>query len=293
MRGKSIKYVLVTVVLLALGLGVGRLSAAAPPAAGGTLDSPGPPGTTLSYTLADIYDRLNGGTEGTRSVFTEPASGPTVGTGHTLDEVMAIAPAVDDTSGATQADVLAGKTAWGLTSGEWGPITGTCPLAPVPKTGQTVSYATGDDGDLEEGVAWPSPRFITSTTGIVTDALTGLVWLQDADCLGARTWADALTQIENLNSGTNFGCDNYTAGTFGDWRLPNVRELHSLIDYTQYSPALPSGHPFTGVRSGAYWSSTTYADTTSYAWDVGLGYGNVYPGSKADADYVWPVRGGQ
>jgi hypothetical protein len=297
MRGKNIKYLLVVAVLLALGFGMGRLSAAAPRAAEGTLDAPGSPEETFSYTLADIYNRLNDGTQGARGAFTEPGAGPTVGTGHTLDEVMAIAPAVDDTNGATQADVLAGKTAWGLTSGEWGPITGTygglAYPAPVPKTGQTASYAFGDDGHLEKGVAWPSPRFITSTTGVVTDTLTGLVWLQDAGCLGLWAWADALTQIAYLRSGTDFSCDNYAAGTFGDWRLPNVRELQSLVDYSQYGRALLSGHPFTGVQSSSYWSGTTYAGDTSYAWNVWLGSGTVDTSSKTHARYVWPVRGGQ
>jgi hypothetical protein len=45
----------------------------------------------------------------------------------------------------------------------------------LPETGQTTSYATGDDGDLEMGVAWPSPRF-TVSGDCVTDNLTGLMW---------------------------------------------------------------------------------------------------------------------
>ena len=47
--------------------------------------------------------------------------------------------------------------------------------APVPKTGFTGSVATGDDGDLKKGVAWPSPRFTDHGNGTVTDKLTGLV----------------------------------------------------------------------------------------------------------------------
>jgi hypothetical protein len=319
MRGKNVKYVLVVVVLLALGFGVGRLSAAAPRAAGGTLDSPGPPGTTLSYTLADIYNRLNDGTEGTRGAFTEPGTGPTVGTGHTLDEVMAIAPAVDDTNGAVQADVLAGKTAWGLTSGEWGPITGTYggPAYPgqVPKTGQTDCYKSaspwgtctcgdvdcpsGQDGDLEKGVAWHSPRFITSTTGVVTDTLTGLVWLQNANCIpthypgfdadGLVTWQQALDFVAGINAGTYPNC----GASLTDWRLPNVRELHSLEDYSQYDPVLPSGHPFTGVQSDGYWSSTTIAGGGNLVWYVSLYGGTVDGTTKSYVYYVWPVRGGQ
>ncbi|MCW9078616.1 MAG: hypothetical protein OQK74_05525, partial [Gammaproteobacteria bacterium] len=46
------------------------------------------------------------------------------------------------------------------------------PPAPVAKTGQTSSWAPGDDGDLEKGVAWPSPRFTDNLDGTVTDNLT-------------------------------------------------------------------------------------------------------------------------
>ena len=309
------KYTLIFVVLLALGFdvlafGVGRLSAAP-----GTLDSPGPPGSTLSYTLEDIYSRLNDGTAGSPSTWTEPATGPTVGTGHTLSETMAIAPEVDDTNGAIQGDVLAGKTFWGLTSGQWGLLTGTGSTAtypaPVPKTGQTTSYATGDDRDLEKGVAWPTPRFTDNGDGTVTDNLTGLIWLKNANCANAtRNWATALTDVAQLNTdGTMNGNDCGDTSNGGshqtDWRLPNVRELQSLVHYGVYSPAVPNtagtarwaeGDPFTGVQSSpgsGYWSSTTVALDSSYAWGVTLFVGGVLGGGKASTTYVWPVRGGQ
>ena len=54
-------------------------------------------------------------------------------------------------------------------------------LFPVEKTGQTTSYATGDDGDLEKGLAWPNPRFTDNEDGTVTDNLTGLIWLKNAN----------------------------------------------------------------------------------------------------------------
>lgn len=42
----------------------------------------------------------------------------------------------------------------------------------LPKTGQTTSYAIGDDGDIQAGVAWPYPRFTTNATDTtVTDNL--------------------------------------------------------------------------------------------------------------------------
>ena len=156
--------------------------------------------------------------------------------------------------------------------------------APVEKTGQTTSYAAGDDGDLEKGVAWPSPRFTANTggeTGTVTDNLTGLMWAQNANAAGTETWAEALTY-----------CNDLSLGGHDDWRLPNVKELQSLIDYGRYSPALPSGHLFSGVQSYRYWSSTTWAYYTGYAWSVSLYSAHGSSDCKTYYYYVWPVRGG-
>ena len=63
----------------------------------------------------------------------------------------------------------------------------------LPKTGQTTSYATGDDGYIEAGVAWSSPRFTNNGNGAMTDNLTGLVWSQNANLPAAlKTWHQAL-----------------------------------------------------------------------------------------------------
>ncbi len=163
-------------------------------------------------------------------------------------------------------------------------------LAPVEKTGQTTSYATGDDGDRGKGAAWPVPRFMDNDNGTVTDNLTGLIWLHNAKCLGAVTWSQALTVCNALNDGE---CGLTDGSSEGDWRLPNVKELQSLIDFGNYDPALPSGHPFSGVRSNYCWSSTTFADCPDFAWSVNLNNGAVSFGNKSGSFYVWPVRGGQ
>jgi hypothetical protein len=160
--------------------------------------------------------------------------------------------------------------------------------APVEKSGQTSSNATGDDGDKEEGIAWPNPRFTDNGDGTVTDNLTGLIWLQNANSFGQRSWADALSDCNSLADGAAGLTDGSVAG---DWRLPNVKELQSLIDYSNYNPVLPTGYPFTGVQSSYYWSSTTSANYTGGAWGVSMNFGYVGYNIKVDNRYVWPVRG--
>jgi hypothetical protein len=182
----------------------------------------------------------------------------------------------------------------------------------VPQTGQVISYTVGDDGDLEMGVDWiTSTRFITGTTGttgvtvVVTDTLTGLVWLQDSNCIaneypgfdnddtsgdGKVTWQHALDFVAGI---TVTGSYSNCAAGFSDWRLPNVREMQSLIDYGEYNPDLPDGHPFTGGPFSNYWSSTTDANSAGNAWLVSLYYGYVERYNKMVAWCVWPVRGGQ
>jgi len=160
----------------------------------------------------------------------------------------------------------------------------------VPKSGQTTSYATGDDGDLEAGLAWPNPRFTDNGDGTVTDNLTGLIWLKNANCYGVRTWANSLTDANTLNSGE---CGLADGSVEGDWRLPQVKELQSLIDFGNYNQVLPTGHPFSGVQSHNYWSATTCASLTDTAWHVALDSGGVNIYEKITVFYVWPVRGGQ
>jgi len=268
----------------------------------GSPDSPGAPNATNSFTLEDVYNRLDSGAAGTQSAFTEPSTGPGVGTMHTLNEIMGKAPAVDNTQGATPTQVISGTTFWGLNvaSGQWGLQTGTLTVtgniynAGVPQTGQTATEPlnpapAGSDGALQRGVAWPSPRFTDNGDGTVTDNLTGLIWLKNANCFDLRNWATALTDANGLASGS---CGLTDGSSAGDWRLPNVRELQSLIDYGRFGPALPAGHPFTGVQANNYWSSSTGAQFTIFAWSVDLFDGIAFAGDKVGAGYVWPVRGG-
>jgi len=218
---------------------------------------------------------------------TMPNRGAVVYTPTTANQ--AIAEGYHNGSGyvAGDADLVAGNIKQGV---DLFGVSGTLYSAGVPKTGQTTSFAAGDDGDLERGVAWPIPRFTDNGNGTVTDNLTGLIWLKNADCFGPRAWATALTDANGLASPS---CGLTDGSVAGAWRLPNVREQQSLIDYGRYNPALPSAHPFTDVHAYSYWTNTDVFYTTSYAWHVNLGNGYVYDGDEAYTYYVWPVRGGQ
>jgi hypothetical protein len=162
--------------------------------------------------------------------------------------------------------------------------------ARVPKTGQTILYRTGDDGDLQKGVAWPNPRFTVTTNGtdvVVTDDLTGLIWVKVPHGLsgnyGYMNWSNAI----------DF-CISLTYAGHSNWRLPNYRELLSLIDARHFSPALPIESPFTGIESIFYWSATSYAGAaTDYAWGVNMFDGRVFYTTVQSTYRVWPVSGGR
>jgi hypothetical protein len=168
---------------------------------------------------------------------------------------------------------------------------------------------TGQDGDIQAGVPFPTPRF-TARKGAVKENLTGLIWLKNASCdalgpneNGTTTWQQALDAANGLANGQ---CGLSDGSAAGDWRLPNVKELQSLIDFGFGNPALSNAagtakweedNAFSGVQgveeSSEYWSSTSYERGEFFAWFVALhdGITNALP--KDNAFLVWPVRGGQ
>lgn len=201
-------------------------------------------------------------------------------------------------------------------------VAGAAPaLAQVPRTGQIIMSLPNDDGNLRPGVAWPSPRFSDGNNGTVTDNLTGLVWLKDANCKetvggiaknsGALNWFDALTWSNKLASGF---CTLSDGSKAGDWRLPNIVELESLLDLSKKNPAIPAppagGTYFSNVQSASdaaslYWSSSTplklngaIPPAYDFAWYVDMRDGSVGNSKTTKVvptpiGYVWPVRGGQ
>jgi hypothetical protein len=178
-------------------------------------------------------------------------------------------------------------------------------IAYVPKA------APGDTATAGAGKQWPTTRFVASGN-CVTDNLTGLMWAKNAiigfettdgggpiaqpdyantePTLNTLSWANSKTAISNMNAATSKLCG------YSDWRLPNVNELQSLLNYaaTQASStpaAWLNSQGFSNVRTVIYWSSTAYNGSNS--WNVYFYDGRSYSDAVGFTNSVWPVRGGQ
>ena len=182
--------------------------------------------------------------------------------------------------------------------------------APMARTGQTLCWdengvaracslwhpehgliRTGEDGDWQHGVQPLGDRFTDNGDGTVTDNVTGLMWLQDISHFRQRTWQQALDDVASFNQ--------LPDQLYTDWRLPNVRELQSILDYGQQDPAIPSGHPFLSIPIDPHiWTGTTKMGVEPSpfieAYGVDLEDGSLAGHGKADnLLYVLPVRGGR
>lgn len=122
-------------------------------------------------------------------------------------------------------------------------------------------------------------ELVQNGDGTVTDTDTGLMWQQLEG--GHMTWEDALDYCETLE----------LAG-FSDWRLPNVNELQSIVDYQQEDPSTNST-VLPEVESQPYWSSTTLSSNNECAWVVSFYGGDIsYEEKIHSSPYVRAVRGG-
>ncbi len=177
----------------------------------------------------------------------------------------------------------------------------TSKTAPVPKTGQTNCYdssgaaiecaGTGQDGEYQAGVAWPSSRFTDNGDSTVTDNLTALMWTQDAQAIPGT--------MQNENTARE-AADALVFASYDDWRLPNILELWSLIDFGASNPALPDDHPFTNVETGFYQSSYYWSNSIDQGgfwgpnymgWGVNMSSGYITSWFMSSAIRAWPVRG--
>lgn len=103
------------------------------------------------------------------------------------------------------------------------------------------------------GVEWGNNSFTDNGDGTVTDSAMGLTW-QKIDDKKTHDWPSALKYCETLELS---GHD--------DWRLPNVKELQSIVDYSKNDPALDQRFLQQTDKDAWFWSSTSHGDNTSMA----------------------------
>ncbi len=260
------------------------------------------------YTLNDLYNRLSTGATTTAGSHSLSTSSVPVASMHTLTEIYNLIPDMLSLSAATTsvprgiygtttlngvdtdlaaANIKSGTTIFGITgSYSGGGGSSATPLKtnqtncydPTGNTTATTSCAgTGQDGELQKGVAL---SYTDNSNGTVTDNSTGLVWQKAGDALN-DTFENALTY-----------CNSNTAALSGTgWRLPNLRELLSIVDYSRGNPSINPA--FTNTQSDLYWSSTTYQAPGSedFAWLVYFFDGGTSNGDKLSSYYVRCVRG--
>ncbi len=263
---------------------------AAPQALAGDLNPPAAPtdpGSAL-YTIEDIYKRLQDGTAGSKRVggFAEPAAGPTAGTGRTLNEVMGVAPVVDDADGAGAGDVLSGKTFWGLSSGAWGTRNGS--MANVGKqditpgtSAQTITQGYHDGtGSVAGNANLVSGNIRSGVTifGVAGDANVVNTTSGDAaasDLLaGKKAWVDGNEVTGSATAGANVnGADGARTITIPDG-LYSAGKTATANDADLVAGNIKKGVGIFGVTgtldpdaiscSGTRWSNT--AQDTAGRW---------------------------
>jgi hypothetical protein len=144
----------------------------------------------------------------------------------------------------------------------------------------------GQDAQIATGCPKEN-RFHDNGDGTVSDACTGLMWQKDTASVnseGEPTLSDRIDWCQSLSY-----CDNLSLAGYSDWRLPNIRELQSIVDYGSVYPAIDE--EVFGVFPTWYWSSTSTADDPSVAWYVNFLDGFVFRDEKSFNLHVRAVRG--
>jgi len=185
-----------------------------------------------------------------------------------------------------------------------------------PASGQTTAYGPGSDGDVQAGATL---SYTDNGDGTITDNNTRLMWEKKDDSGGIHdqdngyTWG--MTSAPYTMNGTmvtEFLATLNTSPCFAghcDWRIPNVKELQSIVDYEIPYPGPTVNAAFHNAagctactdvtrpscsctRSNYYWSSTTHRSNPSTAWFVHFFGGFVNGYNKSNSFAVRAVRGG-
>ena len=139
--------------------------------------------------------------------------------------------------------------------------------------------------------AWSLDRFVDLNDGTMLDTSSSLRWLKDAGCYGMKNWDTAISSANSLASPS---CGLSDGTVAGDWHLPTIDELNTLVAAPakyRYDTLNTAG--FSNVQAYIYWSSSTYTSNAGFALSVDMRTGYMNIDGKTNVDYVWPVRGGQ
>jgi hypothetical protein len=180
----------------------------------------------------------------------------------------------------------------------------------VKKTGQTKSYNTDgdevqdnsleDDGYHQKGI---EPTY-NKHSDVVLDNITKLMWqdneeasvvkkqwLTDENYKSCKDYRGLACSDTSGNTAASY-CSNLNLNGYTDWRLPSSTELESIVDYSNFKPALDTDF-FEHVSSSRYWSSTDYSSNNSYAWSTSFINGYVFMFNKKNNFHVRCVRDGE
>ena len=139
----------------------------------------------------------------------------------------------------------------------------------VDESQNNMAYTGEPDRETCDGNSnW---RF-TVNWQVITDTKTGLVWSKETK----NTWV-------NWQQAKQY-CENLTTGWKTNWRLPDITELRSIVNWNCHRPATYEEFNFVEVK--LYWLSNTYESNTGYAWVLNFFYGGVGWRDKTDNHYV-------
>ena len=131
-------------------------------------------------------------------------------------------------------------------------------------------------------------RFIREN-GVVGDRKTNLMW---QDTYGNYNPTNSITYYTTWGAAIDY-CEELSLGGYDDWRLPNINELLSIIDYYRNDPAIISDE-FNAIKNNYYWSSTTDVKNPKQAWSVNFESSNTKMFDKLNNKwFVRCVRGGR
>lgn len=140
-------------------------------------------------------------------------------------------------------------------------------------------------------VTAPDSRFIDNGNGTATDRQTNLIWMR---CSLGQSWNQSqLTCTGNVDQFTwqeaLQEADGYTYAGSSDWRVPNLRELMSIVELSCHYPAI-NETIFPQTPVAWFWSSSPYAYTGRYAWNIDFYTGYEQDSAKSNERYVRLVR---